>query len=197
MSTGAREPTPQRGLSPGWLTTLRWYLALVAGASLLWESAHLPLYTIWREGDPYAMAFAVAHCTGGDLLIALAALALALLAAGHPRWPAVGFAPVAALAVTFGVAYTAFSEWLNVEVRQSWAYSDLMPVVPGTGTGLSPLAQWVVIPATALLLARRMAVRPPERPGDSHDGPARGVVAAAGNARARGRRRPGTNSKQR
>ena len=47
------------------------------------------------------------------------------------------------------------AEWLDVEVRRSWAYSDLMPVLPPLGTGLSPVLQWVVIPSAALWMARR------------------------------------------
>ncbi len=35
------------------------------------------------------------------------------------------------------------SEWLNVLVSQTWACSDLMPVVPVIGIGLSPLLQGV------------------------------------------------------
>ena len=46
------------------------YLPWLAGLSLTWEIAHLPLYTIWNEASPEYMAFAVAHCTVGDLLIA-------------------------------------------------------------------------------------------------------------------------------
>ena len=58
-------------------------------------------------------------------------------------------AGVAAAAVACGIGYTVFSEWLNTAVRGSWAYSDLMPVVPILGTGLSPLAQWLVVPLAA------------------------------------------------
>ena len=54
-----------------------------------------------------------------------------------------------------GVAYTIFSEWLNIVVRQSWAYSEAMPVVPLIGVGLSPLLQWLVIPGVAMLVVRR------------------------------------------
>ena len=50
-----------------------------------------------------------------------------------------------------------FSEWLNVVVRQTWAYSDLMPIVPVIGTGLSPLLQWMAVPLLALHIARRAA----------------------------------------
>ena len=50
----------------------------------------------------------------------------------------------------FGVSYTMFSEWLNIVVRKSWAYSELVPMIPGIDAGLSPLAQWVVIPLAGL-----------------------------------------------
>ena len=54
------------------------------------------------------------------------------------------------MTVAAGLAYTVFSERLNIEVRRSWAYSDLMPVLPPVGTGLAPLLQWLVVPAAAL-----------------------------------------------
>jgi len=59
------------------------------------------------------------------------------------------------------LAYTIFSEWMNTVWRESWAYSAWMPLVPILGTGLSPLAQWVVIPAAALRLSQAGAK--PER----------------------------------
>jgi len=54
-----------------------------------------------------------------------------------------------------GAAYTVYSEWLNTGVRMAWAYSELMPVVPGIGTGLSPLLQWLVLPPLGLWLCGR------------------------------------------
>jgi hypothetical protein len=50
----------------------RYLLAILIG-NLLWEAAQIPLYTIWRDGSPGQIAFAVIHCSGGDLLIASAA----------------------------------------------------------------------------------------------------------------------------
>lgn len=140
-----------------WLVALRAYLLVLAGGSLLWEAAHLPLYTIWQTGTWRENVFAVVHCTGGDLLIATASLTLALVLVGHAEWPARRFGLVATLAMVFGLAYTTFSEWLNIVVRQSWAYSELMPVlnVAGFDLGLSPLAQWIVVPLLAFAWARR------------------------------------------
>jgi hypothetical protein len=151
---------PEAGV---WLLVLRRYLPFVALANLAWEIVHLPLYTLWWEGSPWEIAFAVAHCTAGDVLIATASLVLALLLFGDRGWPERGFQQVAAATVVFGLGYTVFSEWLNTEVRRSWAYSDLMPVVPVLGTGLSPLMQWIVIPLAAFRWAQWAATLYPSR----------------------------------
>ena len=88
------------------------------------------------------------HCTSGDVLIALSALTISLLIAGNDAWPRHRRNGVAALTIVFGIAYTTFSEWLNIIIRAAWAYSDLMPVISlrGFDVGLSPLLQWIVVP---------------------------------------------------
>ena len=146
-----------------WLSGLRIYLGLIFVGNLLWEIAHLPLYTIWTSGSRSENAFAVFQCTLGDLLIALSSLVGALVIAGGHGWPRTWFWPVAVLTIVFGVGYTAFSEWLNVVVRASWAYSDLMPVLRlfGHNYGLSPLLQWLIVPAAAFALMRRMTLKLP------------------------------------
>jgi hypothetical protein len=143
-----------------WLRTLRRYIGFVVPAHLLWEFAQLPLYTIWRNGTPGEILFAVVHCTGGDALIAITALVSALLLAGT-GWPVArdSYRRVAAIAILIGVGYTAFSEWLNTTVREAWAYSDRMPVIPLIEAGLSPVLQWVLVPLAAFWWARRPITR--------------------------------------
>ena len=156
MASSAPEPAR----AGAWLGVLRRYLLAVAGANLAWEFAHLPLYTIWTEGRAGEIVFAAVHCAAGDLLIATTALVLALFAFGRPDWPARGFVAVAAAAILIGLGYTIFSEWWNTEVSRSWAYAERMPVLPLLGTGLSPLAQWIVIPVTAFWWVWRRAHPP-------------------------------------
>ncbi|MBW6401929.1 hypothetical protein KPL78_29050 [Roseomonas sp. HJA6] len=141
---------------------MRAYSMLLVPAMLTWEVAQLPLYTLWRDGGSETIAYAVLHCTLGDALIGVAALAWALLLAGEDGWPARGFTRVLSATVTVGVAYTIYSEWLNVEIRQAWAYTEAMPRLPWLGTGLAPLLQWVVVPPLALLAARRANAPGPE-----------------------------------
>ena len=80
-------PRPRAAPMPDWPRALRVYPGTIALGDLAWEAAHLPLYTVRRTGTPGERAFAVVHCTGGDLLIVLACLALALVLAGEPAWP--------------------------------------------------------------------------------------------------------------
>jgi len=142
-----------------WLSALRRYIAFIAVANLVWEFAHMPLYTLWETGSAGEIVFAAVHCTGGDILIALCAVMLALFLAGTPAWPTVRTGRVVALTVALGLGYTLFSEWLNIEVRQAWAYRDLMPVIPVIDAGLSPILQWIVIPLTGFRFATRPQVR--------------------------------------
>lgn len=152
-----REPLRAGQIVPAWLRGLRIYLAVILAGNLIWEILHLPLYTIWQTGSLREQAFAVFHCTLGDLLIATSSLALALVIAGDSEWPVRRAWPVAALTVLFGVSYTIYSEWLNVSVRAAWAYSEWMPVlaIGKLQLGLSPLLQWIALPAAAAWIAHR------------------------------------------
>lgn len=137
-----------------WLVALRRYFIFAIPAHFAWEVAQLPLYTIWYDDPLGKIAFAAIHCTGGDAMIASISLLAALLLFGNLHWPDERYIAVAAPAIIAGVAYTVFSEWHNTEVRNNWAYSSLMPTLPGIGTGLSPLLQWFVIPIVAFWWAR-------------------------------------------
>lgn len=136
-----------------WLTSLRRYMGFVAAANLVWEFAHMPLYTLWETGSVGEIIFAAVHCTGGDILIALSAVMLSLFLFGSGAWPRERRVPVVAGTVVFGLAYTIFSEWLNIEIREAWAYRDLMPVIPILDAGLSPVLQWLIIPLAGFGLA--------------------------------------------
>ena len=141
-------------ISALFVSTLRRYFSVVIGGNLVWEFAHMPLYTLGNTGTLGEIAFAAVHCTGGDILIAMSALMLALLIFGS-GWPLTRSAVYRVVSFTMvtGVGYTVFSEWLNIVVRESWAYSELMPIVPVIEAGLSPLLQWIVIPGLAFAWA--------------------------------------------
>src|SRR5262249_40896621 len=137
----------------GWIRTMRRYLVAVAGGNLVWETAQLPLYTIWRSNTARELALAVLHCTTGDVVIAAVALTVGLVTVGNAQWPDERALAVAFVVVAIGIGYTIGSEYVNTVLRQSWAYTEEMPTLPWIGTGLAPLAQWIIVPSLALASA--------------------------------------------
>jgi hypothetical protein len=142
-------------IQPRWLAAIRRYLVAATCGNLVWETAQLPLYTLWRDGTASSITGAVLHCTAGDVVIATVALIGALAAVGSAEWPVEGGFRVAGTVLGIGVAYTIFSEYLNTVIRQSWTYTDLMPTLPWFATGLAPVAQWLIVPSASLAVAGR------------------------------------------
>ena len=134
---------------------LRFVPALVI-LNTVWEIAQLPLYTLWKEGSLPSIAYAVLHCTLGDVAIGTLALVFALIASRARAVETWRWWQVALFLVIPAVGYTVFSEWMNTVARAGWEYSALMPVIRflGLEIGLSPLLQWMVIPPLALWLAK-------------------------------------------
>lgn len=143
-----------------WFHALRLILLVSSIGHLGWELAQLPLYTIWWTGSPAEIAFAILHCTLGDIAIMTSSLAVALVVFGR-GWPSdrASFRNVMLATIVMGVGYTVFSEWLNVSVRGAWSYTPRMPQIPPLGTGLSPLLQWVFVPAFAFHIAGRRLLK--------------------------------------
>lgn len=126
---------------------------LSAPLHLTWEIVQLPLYTLWKNPDNGEIAYAIVHCTLGDLLIATCALFIGLLTVRLARPSKNSFFLLSFVTIFLSVGYTIYSEWRNTVVLRSWEYSDLMPQV--FGIGVSPIAQWIVIPVLAFVALKK------------------------------------------
>jgi hypothetical protein len=146
-------------VSPLQRQTILRFLGAMAAGNLLWELGHLPLYTLWVEGTWGEISYAVLHCTVGDMMIAGICLLVSLAFIGRSIWPRGRFGAVALATILMALSYTVFSEWLNTEVRGSWAYREAMPRLPGLGIGLTPILQWLVVPVLAFRWAEPWVVR--------------------------------------
>ena len=126
--------------------------------NFVWEIAQLPLYTIFATGTPKEIAFALAHCTVGDVLIAVSSFVLGLFATRRADWPMSRLLLGGAVAILSGLAYTVFSEWRNVYQTGGWSYAPAMPLL--FGIGLAPLLQWIVIPPLCIAGLRKRWIAP-------------------------------------
>jgi hypothetical protein len=128
--------------------------ALAFVFNLAWEIAHVRLYTIWAAADGVGIAWALLHCTLGDVLIALTMFTTAGLALRRADWPASHPWTGGAIAVIGAMAFTASSEWYNVYRAGSWAYAPSMPTL--FGIGLTPLLQWLILPPMMVAACRKL-----------------------------------------
>lgn len=127
---------------------------LAFALNLTWEIAHVRLYTIWTTADGSGIAWAVIHCSLGDVLIALAMFALAGMVFRRADWPASRPWTGGLIVVIGAMAFTASSEWYNVYRAGNWAYTASMPTI--FGIGVSPLLQWLILPPVMVVAYRTL-----------------------------------------
>lgn len=150
---GASAPSKPARVSILARATLVW-VGIALPLNLAWELAQLPLYTIWRDATPGYIAYALAHCTAGDGLIAGFSFIVVAAVTRRPDWPLTAPWLGTAAAIVFGSGYTLLSEWYNVYRLQSWAYTSSMPLVGGIG--LAPLLQWCAVPLATTVSWRKL-----------------------------------------
>lgn len=138
-----------------WSSVALVYLAVSAPLHLGWEFAQLPFYTLFWQEPVGTIIYSVVHCTLGDMIISTITLFLAIGITKRKASTDPQVQSVMLRAITLGVAYTVFSEWLNVEVRHTWSYTNAMPRLPPLGTGLTPTLQWLIVPSLASWLTVR------------------------------------------
>ena len=134
---------------------------LAFGLNLAWEIAHVRLYTLWTEADGLGVAWALFHCTVGDVVIALGAFLLAAIVLGRIDWPVSHPSTGSIFVVASTMAYTSWSEWYNVYRAGTWSYTELMPTI--FGIGLSPLLQWLILPIVMVIAYRRICEKRTEK----------------------------------
>ncbi len=120
----------------------------------MWEWMQTPFFTDITDEINLIVWYRV-HCTIGDIMILGISIILWSLFKKDNEW---FFSPRKKdyLVITLlGVSYTSYSEVLNVVVRQSWGYSELMPVIPGTHIGIVPIIQWLILPSVILYVCAR------------------------------------------
>lgn len=119
-----------------------------------WEMAQMSLFTP-MERLPFWQATAwCARAAGWDVVISAVAYVAAALATRSILWPRRRTALPVAIYFLAGLGITIAIERWAVSVGR-WEYREAMPAI--AGVGLTPLLQWIVIPAAILVIVRRTA----------------------------------------
>jgi len=117
-----------------------------------WELAQSPFFKNMARLSVWQTALHCSRSAVGDLVFAAAAYVLVAFVFRNLRWPVSRSWMGAAIAwVLIGIVVAiAFEHWALSTGR--WIYGAAMPTL--FGIGLLPLAQWVIVPAVALVYAR-------------------------------------------
>ena len=157
MSLGAR-------VRASWRAVVASPEANVATFALLlnfpWEILQAPLYDGMASSSHATVTKACLQATLGDMVIMLMAHAAVAVGSRNRRWTVSASGGQLRLFVAFGLSITLLVESLAVRGYwlSSWSYAPTMPVLPGTGIGLSPVLQWLILPPLTVWFARRQLV---------------------------------------
>lgn len=121
----------------------------------VWELIQTPLYECFRDMHYYTVVLLIIRATLGDVLISLAAFWSASVAVRSRFWIIDKGKKGLWVFLGMGMLITVVFEELATGPLNLWEYADAMPILPILGTGLAPVAQWVILPLLQLWFVRR------------------------------------------
>lgn len=112
-NTGVSPHALRTMATPGVMARAGLWSALAFVLNLTWEIAQVRLYTIWAAADGLSVAWALLHCSLGDVVIALAMFALAGMVLWRTDWPASRPWTGGAMVVIGAMAFTEWNRRIN------------------------------------------------------------------------------------
>jgi hypothetical protein len=126
--------------------------------NFVWELLQMPLFAGFADFPYYQTVLHCTKATFGDVVISLVAFAGACLITRSRMWiNSTNISGVIAF-LAIGLVITIVFEILATGPLNRWEYGELMPIVPLTGVGASPVAQWVILPLLQLWFVRRQII---------------------------------------
>lgn len=121
----------------------------------VWEFWQAPTYAGMTELNHWEGIKLCTSATFGDVGFAITAYWATCIFAKNRLWFLKPSATQMSLYLGVGIALTIGFEYYYTNISLRWTYSELMPLIPPFGTGLSPLLQWLTIPTIVLWLTKR------------------------------------------
>lgn len=123
--------------------------------NFVWEMLQMPLFSYPSNASLVQINLACLQASAGDaVMIVVAFWIVAILLKGrgwifHPSVRSL------ALFLLPGIVMTVVFEALATGLLHRWAYAEAMPILPGLGTAVAPLAQWLILPPLVIFVVRR------------------------------------------
>ncbi len=132
-------------------------LILALPMHFTWEFLQAPLFRSMQDASHMQGIRICLQATLGDMVIALIAFWVTSFLAGTRQWVAQPSRVAIAAWLLSGMAITFLIEFYSTEIADRWTYGASMPRFPLIGTGLAPVAQWLVVPMLVLWYLRRLS----------------------------------------
>ncbi len=124
----------------------------------VWELLQMPLFSGFDDFPYYPTVLHCTKATFGDVVISLVAFAGACLITRSRMWiVSMSYSGVVAF-LAIGLVITIIFELLATGPLNRWEYGELMPMIPVIGVGVSPVAQWVILPLLQLWFVKRQII---------------------------------------
>lgn len=127
---------------------------LAFAINFVWEMLQMPLFAYPADTSLAQINLACMRASAGDAaMIGIAFWVVAFLEKDR-RWYLHLSLRSLALFLLPGLLMTIVFEAMTTGPLDRWSYANSMPTLPGLGTGLAPLAQWLLLPPLIIFLAR-------------------------------------------
>jgi len=124
--------------------------------NFVWELLQMPLFAGFADFPYYQTILHCTKATFGDVVISLVAFAGACLITRSRMWIVSMNKSGVVSFLAIGLVITVAFELLATGPLNRWEYSESMPTV--IGVGVSPLAQWVILPLIQLWFVKRQII---------------------------------------
>ncbi len=124
--------------------------------NFVWELLQMPLFAGFADFPYYQTILHCTKATFGDVVISLVAFAGACLITRSRMWIVSMNKSGVVSFLAIGLVITVAFELLATGPLNRWEYSESMPTV--IGVGVSPVAQWVILPLIQLWFVKRQII---------------------------------------
>ena len=121
----------------------------------VWEFVQAPTYAGMIELNHWDGIKLCMSATFGDVGFTLLAYGITTFFARSRSWVLRPTPKDILIFLSVGITLTVGFEYYYTNISLRWTYSELMPLVPPFGTGLSPLLQWIILPILVLWFTQR------------------------------------------
>ncbi len=127
--------------------------------NFVWEMLQMPLFSYPADSSMTQINLACIQASAGDAAMIVIAFWVVVLLQKDREWYLHPSVRSLVLFLLPGVIMTIVFEAMATGPLDRWAYTNAMPTLPGLGTGLAPLAQWLLLPPLIIFIIRHQVRR--------------------------------------